>query len=265
LLIALILGILVLVVPTIGLGYGYLNSSVSSAINSAIGGGVTPTPTPGGGTPSPTPAPPVTYRAAVLATNPLAYWRLGETSGTTAVDEMGANNGTYVGSPTLGVAGLLTGDSNTAMSPGGSAWVTLAEMPAGDASSIVWVKTTATSQQWAFGRRSAGGRYMNIGMSATGHALFGYEWGGQVTGPVINDGLVHMLGLSWIGTTIYGYVDGALVGNTSAGTTNPGALMEIGAYNEYQPWTGTVDEAAYWVRALSEAEVAALYAAGTGF
>ena len=35
-----------------------------------------------------------------------------------AVDEMGAHNGTYVGSPTLGVAGLLTGDANTAVTRG---------------------------------------------------------------------------------------------------------------------------------------------------
>ena len=41
-----ILGILVLVVPTIGLGYSYLNSAVGSTINGAIGGGEGgPTPT----------------------------------------------------------------------------------------------------------------------------------------------------------------------------------------------------------------------------
>ena len=33
---------------------------------------------------------------------PVAYWRLGETSGTTAVDKSGAQNGTYKNSVTLG-------------------------------------------------------------------------------------------------------------------------------------------------------------------
>jgi hypothetical protein len=44
----------------------------------------------------------------------LGYWRLGEASGTTAVDQTGAHDGTYVGGYTLGVPGALSGDTNTA-------------------------------------------------------------------------------------------------------------------------------------------------------
>jgi hypothetical protein len=58
-----------------------------------------------------------TYRDAVLADGPFAYWRLGEASGTTALDVTGTgHNGTYANSPTLGVAGLIDGDSDTAVS-----------------------------------------------------------------------------------------------------------------------------------------------------
>lgn len=49
------------------------------------------------------------YSAAVLADSPVAYYRLDETSGTAANDSAGGNNGTYIGSPTLNVAGLITG------------------------------------------------------------------------------------------------------------------------------------------------------------
>ena len=45
----------------------------------------------------------------------VAYWRLGESSGNVAVDETGNYNGTYVGTPTLGVDGLLVGDADTAV------------------------------------------------------------------------------------------------------------------------------------------------------
>jgi hypothetical protein len=73
LLIAMILGIMVLVVPTIGLGYGYINSSVSSAINSAIGGGGDN----GGGGNNPTPTPngaaPTGYATDVSVDNSLSY------------------------------------------------------------------------------------------------------------------------------------------------------------------------------------------------
>lgn len=56
------------------------------------------------------------YRDEVLADGPKLYWRLGETSGTTAADETAnALSGTYDGTPRLGVAGGLAGDANTAV------------------------------------------------------------------------------------------------------------------------------------------------------
>lgn len=59
----------------------------------------------------------MTYTAEVLADSPVAYWRLGESSGTTATDEMsGTSNGTYTNTPTLGAASLISNDTaNTAV------------------------------------------------------------------------------------------------------------------------------------------------------
>lgn len=52
------------------------------------------------------------YKAAVLADNPLGYWRLLETSGTTAVDSSGnGHNGTYTGTFTLGATSPITHDA----------------------------------------------------------------------------------------------------------------------------------------------------------
>lgn len=51
---------------------------------------------------------------------PFAYWRFGEASGTIAADELEANNGTYISTPTLAAAGALNGDTNTAVSLDGS-------------------------------------------------------------------------------------------------------------------------------------------------
>src|SRR5438128_2699447 len=57
------------------------------------------------------------YSDAVLADTPVAYWRLGEATGSTiAVDQTANhNNGTYVGSPTLGQLGAINGDADTAV------------------------------------------------------------------------------------------------------------------------------------------------------
>jgi hypothetical protein len=57
------------------------------------------------------------YAAAVLADSPLAYWRLGDPSGsTTCLDQTGhGHNASVVGMVTLGVPGALAHDSNTAV------------------------------------------------------------------------------------------------------------------------------------------------------
>jgi hypothetical protein len=68
--------------------------------------------------------PSATYSTTVLASSPTAYWRLGETSGTTAVSQVGApgNNGTYVGAGIqLGQPGAIVDDPNTAVGFTGAA------------------------------------------------------------------------------------------------------------------------------------------------
>jgi hypothetical protein len=64
------------------------------------------------------------YRAAVLAKQPVAYWRLGEASGLTAFDETGNGlNGKYLRNPILGQPGAINGDPNTAVQFTGTNYV----------------------------------------------------------------------------------------------------------------------------------------------
>ena len=56
----------------------------------------------------------VSYESIVVADTPIAYWRLSELSGTTAVARMGAYNGTYYNSPSLG-QGSYQADFNPAV------------------------------------------------------------------------------------------------------------------------------------------------------
>src|SRR4029453_13384502 len=60
------------------------------------------------------PFPAGSYPARVVADGAVAYWRLGETSGTSAVDVIGGANGTISGGVMLGQTGALA-DGNTAM------------------------------------------------------------------------------------------------------------------------------------------------------
>src|SRR5215471_5997902 len=61
----------------------------------------------------------MTYKDQVIADGAIAYWRLDELSGTTAVDIIGGNNGTISGGVTLGQTGALA-DGNKAMAFDGS-------------------------------------------------------------------------------------------------------------------------------------------------
>ena len=66
----------------------------------------------------PPPAPPaqLTYRDAVLADAPIAYWRLGDPAGQEAArDETGRVDGAYLGACELGAPGALAGDADGAV------------------------------------------------------------------------------------------------------------------------------------------------------
>src|SRR4029079_12739670 len=83
--------------------------------------------------------------ATVLADNPLAYYRLGEPSGSTMADATGNHGGSYVGAPALGQAGISGGGGDTDMrNPLGggaygqvSGWLTVPGRPA---SVEAWIK-----------------------------------------------------------------------------------------------------------------------------
>ena len=72
------------------------------------------------------------YGSAVMQDQPLAYWRLGESSGTLAADFSGnTRDGNYNGGVTLGQPGAVSGDPDTAsLFNGSSGYVTASALPA---------------------------------------------------------------------------------------------------------------------------------------
>lgn len=63
----------------------------------------------------PVPPPPVDYHGAIIADGASHYWRLGESSGIIAVDEISGLDGTYTNTPTLSEPSLLALDPNTSV------------------------------------------------------------------------------------------------------------------------------------------------------
>jgi hypothetical protein len=84
--------------------------------------------------------------AALVSGRPglLAYWRLGESSGTVAADTAGTSNGTYVNGPALGSPGAIANDPDTSVTFNGTSQrVSLPSLPAaGDFSIEGWTYLT---------------------------------------------------------------------------------------------------------------------------
>lgn len=90
------------------------------------------------------------YADRVLALNPIAYWRFGETGGGVAVDLVGNASGTYVGSVALGQPGVLKHDDDGSAGFNGSdSLVDLGSAPLLDGKSagtvMFWMKYTGPS------------------------------------------------------------------------------------------------------------------------
>ncbi len=214
------------------------------------------------------------YRAAALATNPIAYWRLGEASGTVADDEVGTNNGTYVNAPTLGVAGLLSGDPNTAVAfaAASSQYVAIgasASLALGDTFSYAcWLSVAnLTDYHVLWARSGSGGAIFYVAPS--GHVNLDAALVGNVfsKGWAIAVGPTYHLCVTKAGATSKLYINGADVTPTVTNYTivdSAAIPARIGADFNFSLFaSATIDEPAIWNRALSAAEIAELYAAGT--
>ena len=206
------------------------------------------------------------YRRAMLATAPVGYWRLGldDIGGAIAADQMGANTGTYVGAPTLGVAGLLTGDPDTAVTFNGSTQYMHRAGGVGSLSSwsiSLWVNGTAAG----FYARlfEAGTDVLDIARQSDGTIALYDGAGWLVTGLVAASSTIVNIVFTFNGSSLCGYQNGVLTyGPGARGRAISGDVWFGSDSGGASNFPGTIDEPAIWDRALSAAEVATLYAVG---
>jgi hypothetical protein len=232
----------------------------------------TPTNTPVPPTATPTPLP---YATTILNDGTISYWRLGETSGTTAADSStGGNPGTITGGVTLGVPGALTSDSNTAMSfNGSSGYISVPDKSnldmTGDFTLEAWAKPTVVNDGIDHAIIAKGG---TCGNSCFQYRLYQSRyntWRGILyngsTSNVIDSpgaptaGVWTYLALTRSGSTVTLYVNGTAVKtmtlspalNTSTGIL---ALGRQGS-GSADYFNGSIDEAAVYNKALSATQV----------
>ena len=239
----------------------------------------------GGGTVAVPPVPADSYGKAVYNDSPESYWRLDESSGSTAADASNnGNTGAYGTGVALGTPGALPGTADTAVTLDGASDGTVSATDAtatpGSYSTELWFRTTTTSggKLIGFGNSQTGlsSNYdKHVYMTDGGQLVFG-TWNGSadtITSPnAYNDGAWHYLVATQGANGMALYVDGALVG-TNPTTTSQSytGYWRVGGDNlngwPDQPasdyFAGSVDEAAVYPTALTAAQVAAHYAAAT--
>jgi len=213
------------------------------------------------------------YAGEVLADAPVSYWRLGESTGTTAADAKGGRNGTYVNGPVLGVAGALVGDSDKAATFDGTN--DRVEVPY----TAVLNPATFTLEAWAKASTTAGFKtvmssWTNDGTAAGfGIWAYGANWefylahgtGSQsVAAPITANTWTH-IAATYDGTTMRLYTDGQLRSAQTGGyvpnTSSPfsiGGATYVGS-NWQHFLNGSVDEVAIYNTALPQARIQAHY------
>jgi len=226
-------------------------------------------------------APPSPYSTVVAADHPIAYWRLDETAGPTAIDSAGYHDGTYVGSPVFGAPSAITTETNKGVNFAGAGSVTVPNYPElnpkGAFSLEAWTRpNTGGSDQGGFivasqnRSNSRGGYSLNadfffaeyeIDMGAPNSSVTRYD---STTLP--QDGVAVHIVFAWDGVSPQGaiYVNGTKTTTPQAGYTdnmnnfvnNTVQPLTMGIrYDGSGPWNGVVDEVAFYDYALSDAQV----------
>jgi hypothetical protein len=232
------------------------------------------------------------YRDQVGADFPSFYWRLGESSGLTAADTTGhGRTGTYQSGVTLGVAGALSSDSDTAVRLSGTSTGRVTSNTSTSATSPTSAPQSFSVETWFKTTTTTGGKLIGLGNSQTGTSsrfdrnvymtnagrlVFGVNTGGMggtrrtVTSSASynNGNWHHVVGtLSPAGMVLY--VDGVSVASDPATTTADyyDGYWRVGG-DSLSGWPnaplssnfdGTVDEAAVYLFALPATSVAEHY------
>jgi hypothetical protein len=204
----------------------------------------------------------------------LAYWRLGETSGSTAADTTGANNGTYINKPTLGSPGAIANDPNPSVTFNGSTQrVNLPTLPTATNFTIegwTFLTNSAVNNNTLYGSgttvrllaRPGTGTYR--GAAYAGVTLNGTEYVLQPNSPASNINTWVYFVLTRQGGTMTLYRNGVQIAQrTDLPAT---ATANLNGYIADQPngnyyLTGRVDDVAIYTSALPASTISSHYQA----
>lgn len=215
------------------------------------------------------------YNSVVNADSPVAYWKLDETSGTTATDSVGGLTGAYAGATLNQTPLIATGTSVLFSGAGGSG----IGIPDNSALSFVntgfsfdlWVKTStgASSVLLAKDDADSPAEYELI-LNADGTLTCVVRSSASDTPKVtanttlaVNDNVRHHIACVFTQSgTLKIYVDSVERGSTAhslSSSYNSSYALRIGRRDGAGYFAGAMDEAAFYASALSPARIASHY------
>lgn len=239
-------------------------------------------PSPGGGESNAETFTITTYAATVLADNPVGYWRLGESEGTTAADSSGNDHhGAYEGDPTLGVTGLID-DPDLAVELGGDG--DYVEIPShsdfdiGSSLAIeMWFRYEEGAAEFArmLSRMQNANNGVNIaldpGNQASAAVVVRFRRGGTNHFRIVNHTFqrgnrYHLFAAIDEENNVIAFVNGASASLTTGGggSVQGTTALRIGYSSGDNYFAGVVDEVAWYDYVPTPERVAAHYQAGIG-
>ena len=215
------------------------------------------------------------YPRAIVGDGSLAYWRLDETSGTTAVDSIGGRHGNLLGGVVLGQPGALADGTAAMLFNGSSSYIQVpgsTTLPlAGDLTLELWINVSMATRQTLISKDYL--REFELTVETSGLLNFyhgdGVTYGSvrSVTGAVSPNVWQHVVVTRSTATrTIAFYVNGVAKG---AGTytilpASGSTPLSIGRAKSGTQWpNGKLDEVAIYPVVFSLAQAGAHYALRT--
>ncbi|MDQ5807681.1 MAG: hypothetical protein M3320_03300, partial [Actinomycetota bacterium] len=217
------------------------------------------------------------YASLIRSTSGLVgYWRFGEATGTTAIDETSTKDGEYRGSPGLAAPGLLAADPDTALHLDGiDDHVKVLDTPAFDDFTGVtweaWIKPSEVSCGKRLADRSP---IVGLGFGCNKDLRFSLRPNGVFTdlyspAQSFAAGQTYHVAVTWDGAAMRIYKNGAEIASRAATGTLANSSYnlvmgaESGGYDARGDYfSGTLDETALYRRGLTAAEVKRHYDVG---
>ena len=227
-----------------------------------------------------------TYAQQIDSHSPTAFWRLGDASGTTVVDETGTHDGVYQNGVGIGAqTGPFTNITTTAATfDGSNDYAEISNSPdfaTADGTMQLWFNVDSTSGMYtllSMESSSDGNDALNLHIKDD-FLEFNFKGGGDDHFILSSSGSVtagqwHHVAFTWGSGGLDLYLDGTLVGSDSytGGLADIGEPLVIGASQKSSDnglannledyFDGSISEVAIFDSALPEADIDALIDAG---